>query len=416
MVEKDEQSVSEEHKLTLEELKHAVSGTAAAFRCITEYQPVGGPGDKVFPPTYEGGKYATEKRMLNGQLIDCVLLDSVQSQANRMELALLEALRAGRIKKLPLLTVRFDDASLPKKFSVTSLEAPHRAADAIFRDSKLDGVMFRKTSAGMILDIADTRNARGLYGLCPTALVFGLWDSTGPRGGLGAKFQRAVVSEMIGWNAQDGTKTSSRIDPLQVQLGAGPLFKRAKKTNQTPEWTLDEASAKKEKEQSVKLGKDGKPSEANHGNVTPSISPGGYTISKATQTSVISLAALRRLRFPADASDSDPKVDLIARVTLTALGLTACVLAREEGADLRSRCQMYPQQDFVWELMEMPDKPSISYKLNGKEAIDLLNGAIDESTHMGLPWNGEIQLTPSKDLIELVRKSQELAMHQVEGD
>jgi len=47
--------------LTTEALRSAVAGTAAAFRCLTRYQPVGGPGDKVFPPTYEGGRYAVEK-------------------------------------------------------------------------------------------------------------------------------------------------------------------------------------------------------------------------------------------------------------------------------------------------------------------------------------------------------------------
>ena len=45
--------------LELETLKAAVAGNAAAFRCVTEYQPMGGPGDKVFPPTYEGGRYAS---------------------------------------------------------------------------------------------------------------------------------------------------------------------------------------------------------------------------------------------------------------------------------------------------------------------------------------------------------------------
>ena len=34
--------------LSLTELQSAVAGTAAAFRCRTEYQPVGGEGDKVF--------------------------------------------------------------------------------------------------------------------------------------------------------------------------------------------------------------------------------------------------------------------------------------------------------------------------------------------------------------------------------
>jgi len=78
--------------LTLDVVEEAVTGKAAAFRRIVRLQPAGGPGAKVFPPTYEGGKYVTEKRRINGEIVDCVLLDSVQSQANRMELALKEAL------------------------------------------------------------------------------------------------------------------------------------------------------------------------------------------------------------------------------------------------------------------------------------------------------------------------------------
>ena len=40
-------------RLTLDHVKEALAGTAAAFRSVTEYQPAGGPGDKIFPPTYE---------------------------------------------------------------------------------------------------------------------------------------------------------------------------------------------------------------------------------------------------------------------------------------------------------------------------------------------------------------------------
>lgn len=117
-------------KLTLEVLKQAVSGSAAAFRCVTEYQPAGGPGDKVFPPTYEGGKYATEQRRLPdcAEPVDCVLLDSVQSQANRMELALLDAWERDRIK-LPVIVVDFAGNDMPKVLRITSLEAPHRVAE-----------------------------------------------------------------------------------------------------------------------------------------------------------------------------------------------------------------------------------------------------------------------------------------------
>lgn len=393
-------------RLTLEVLRNTVAGRAAAFRCVTDYQPAGGPGDKVFPPTYEGGKYAVETRVdpETGEAIPCVLLDSVQSQANRMELALLEAHRSKQIS-LPLLTARFGQAALLKKFSVTSLEAPHRVADALFRDSLLNGVIFRKSAKGRILDTADIRNATGLFGLCPTALVFGLWDSTGPRGGLGAKFQRAMVSEIVGYHAEPGKKTSSRIDPAQIVLDSGPLYKRIKQTEDLPDWTLDEKAGGK------KLGKDGKgkPSEANHGNVTPGITDGGFTISKARQTTVLSFATLRRLRFPIDGgADSDPAMDIVARTALAALALTAATLARGDG-DLRSRCQLFPKQPPSWELLDKPGETPTVYELTDEQALALLGEAIDAAKAAGLPWEGEIELTPSDELIELVRRGQELA-------
>lgn len=443
--------------LTLNELKQAVASHAAAFRCVTEYQPMGGAGDKVFPPTYEGGKYATEKRVdpETGEILDCVLLDSVQSQANRMELALLEALRAKRID-LPLLVTKFQfDDPKYKSFSVSSLEAPHRVADAIFRDSKTqDGFMFRKSEKGKALDNADTRNVTGLFGLCPTALVFGIWDSTGPRGGLGAKFQRALVSEIIGWNAVEGINVSSRIDSASIARASGPVFRTAEN-----EWTTDPNLAVKVEGKPALYGlssgklvaydekKDqdqGAPSKINHGNVTPDYAfakdknnniiydeitlengkiikkpriKGGFTISKATQTSVLSLAALRRLNFPLNGTaDSSPEVNQAARTVLAALGLAAAVLAREEGADLRSRCQLFAQNEFVWDLLDVPGSTPKSYVLDGAAAVQLFNVAVQEAKALGLPWEGEIALTPSEDLLTLVRKSQEHAMHQAEGD
>ncbi|MEW5880121.1 MAG: type I-U CRISPR-associated RAMP protein Csb1/Cas7u [Pseudomonadota bacterium] len=392
------------HTLTLETVKQAVGGQAAALRCVTEYQPAGGPGDKVFPPTYEGGRYAVETRVLpGGELAECVLLDSVQSQANRMELALLEAHRAQRTR-LPLLVARFDQNVLLKKFTVTSLEAPHRAADAIFRDSLYNGVMFRKSEKGRVLDTADIQNATALFGLCPTALLFGLWDSTGPRGGLGAKFQRAIVSEMIGISATQGVKTSSRIDPAQIMLGAGPLYSRPEDSDTAPTWALAAAGGAK------KLGKDGKPSEANHGNVTPSITAGGFTIARAQQTTVISLTALRRLRFPLNgAPSSDPNADALARTVLAALGLAAAALTRDESADLRSRCHLIATSAPEWELIGKPGEVPMRFKLSGDAAIALLNEAIEAAKAAGLPWDGEIELQPADDLVELVRRSQQLA-------
>ena len=390
--------------LDLQTLQSAITGRAAAFRCITDYQPVGGPGDKVFPPTYEGGKYATEKRIdpETGEVRDCVLLDSVQSQANRMELALLDAHRADEIA-LPLVVTRFDQDEMLRKFTVTSLEAPHRVADALFRDSLLDGVIFRQSPKGRILDTAGTRNATGLFGLCPTALVFGLWDSTGPRGGLGAKFQRALVSEIVGYDAIGGVKTSSRIDPAQIRREAGPLYHRKSEGAGKPTWTL------KESDGNGKLKKSGKPSEANHGNVTPGIEQGGFTISRARQTTTLSLSVLRRLRFPLNGTaESDAGVDVAARTTLAALGLAAGNLARND-TDLRSRCQLFPESQPVWQLLDRPGQPPQQFDLGPEASLSLLREAVEGSERAGLPWEGVIELRPSLELIELVRRSQEFA-------
>lgn len=73
-------------------------GSAAAIRSRVKLQPAGGEGDKVFPPTYLGAKYAEEERIdpATGQRVKCVLLDSVQSQANRMEDALQDGLDTER--------------------------------------------------------------------------------------------------------------------------------------------------------------------------------------------------------------------------------------------------------------------------------------------------------------------------------
>lgn len=390
--------------IDLQTLKEALDSAAAAFRCVTDYQPAGGPGDKIFPPTYEGGKYATEERIdpTTGERRQCVLLDSVQSQANRMEIALLEAHRAGRVK-LPLLVTRFDQEELLKKFTVTSLEAPHRIADALFRDSLLKGTIFRKSASGATLDVADIRNATGLFGLCPTALVFGLWDSTGPRGGSGCKFQRAIVSEIIGYDAVAGKKTASRIDPAEIMREAATLYERKSESDSTPLWTLNDQAETK------KLKKTGRPSEANHGNIPPSIAEGGFTISKARQTTTLSLAVLRRLRFPLNgAADSHHDIDLAARTTLAALGLAAGTLARVD-TDLRSRCQLFAIQEPVWELLDRPGQSPQEFELSPKDALNLLREATTQAKKVGLPWEGEVELTPSPELVELVRRSQELA-------
>lgn len=194
------------HTLTLERLGKAVTEDAA-IRFSANLQPAGGRGDKVFPPTYAGGQYALESRVdEHGVVKEVVLLDSVQSQANRMEQALLTAHRAGRIT-LPMVSVSFSKIEQLKELGeITVLDAPHRLADAILRDSMHGGMLFPATPEGQVLRRSTPRNATGLFRLCPTALLLGIWESTGAAGGMGVRFQRAVVSEIVGIGAVVGRK------------------------------------------------------------------------------------------------------------------------------------------------------------------------------------------------------------------
>lgn len=401
-----------EQSLTLQTLREAVQD-AAALRWRARLQPAGGPGDKVFPPTYEGGTYATESRVVDGKRVPCVLLDSVQSQANRMEMALLEAHREDRIH-VPLVEVRFA-GGLQEVGTITSLEAPHRLADAILRDSRLGDKRFRDTAEGKVLDTATLANCTALFGLCPTALVFGLWDSTGPRGGLGTKFQRTVVGEIVGVDVEGGVRPSSRIDPLGIQLNAGPLYETA-----DGDWTLDPAGARQDRNKAVKVGKDGKPSEANHGNVTPSLKNekgqphhGGVTLGHALQTVVVSLPALRRLRFPLVEADAGRQaaVDLAARTALAALATCAATLSVGKGCDLRSRCLLVPEPGgTAWEIVGSGGQVS-PFRLSAEGACKLVRAAVEAATAVGLPWRqAPLVLTPSPGLAALVRKSRDLAM------
>ncbi|MFO0825914.1 MAG: type I-U CRISPR-associated RAMP protein Csb1/Cas7u [Gemmataceae bacterium] len=404
-----------EPSLSFDEIRNAIAGSEAAFRLTLKLEAV---SPKVFPPTYEGGKYATEERNIGGERVPCVLLDSVPSQANRMELALQDAHDGGQFP-FPLVSVNFAAVENPGIPKITSLQAPHRIADAILRDSGTgDGkkaTKFRDSDIGKELDQLSGGYATPLLKHAPHCLVFGMWDSTGPRGGLGVKFARAVISEIIGVNAVGGVKTSSRIDPLNIRLEAGPIYRAT-----DGGWTADEAKAQKDKGKAIKFKnkedgdakKEGKPSSINHGNVKPTISPiGGFTIDYAEQTTVLSLPALRRLRFPAKAGEkSTPEGDVAARTYLAALGLLGATLAVEAGYDLRSRCVLRAKDAVRWELLGKPGDADKHFSLDKTAAIKLYNDSLAAVQKAKLPIHlEEVVLTPSDDLVTLVKKSMELA-------
>lgn len=259
----------------------------AAIRRRQRLQPAGGKGNKIFPPTYPGEgrnnpppRHVFERRRLDGREAWCALVDSVQSQANRLEESLL-AVAHDKSSKLhiPHIVVDFSCDNLPGINQITSLDAPHPVYDAIFRDSLLDGHPFMESNEGRGIAKANGKDASKLLTMSPTALLFGSWHSTGEGGGIGAKFARSVVSEivavdvpveeMVGQRTGEievrtaGRRTGSRIDPLGV-LRKVEVFKGQNG------WDVTADGA-------GKSAKKVRPSEINHGNIAPSVQALGIT-------------------------------------------------------------------------------------------------------------------------------------------
>lgn len=383
--------------LTYQQLKEALN-SHAAIRRIQRLQPAGGPGDKIFPPTYPGAgsndpaRHAKEKRRINGQDVDCVLIDSVQSQANRLEEVLLNRIRAAKIK-VPHIAVDFTGQKSGKTEvgdlgAITSLDAPHRVFDAIIRDSEIKGTKFTDTEHYEQLVLAKPTNALKVFELSPTSLVFGVWNSTGEGGGLGAKFTRCVTSEIIGVGAVEGQKGAVRIDPLgiraTVKVVGGPL-----------DWKI--ASGQKGE-------KSARPSEVNHSNIISNLVPGGVTIDYAQHTAVLTCAGLRRLRFPGT------KDEMSGRAVLAALALVALTSQDKMGYALRSRCDLICEGQASFEVVRSNGSVE-KVDIDEGGAIALFNEAVSKAKEAGFPWEEEpIRLVPQRRLVDLVALSRTKAL------
>ncbi len=423
--------------LEFQEFKEIIKDQVA-IRTINKLYPAGGQHSKIFPSTYAGGVYAIEDRLVNEKTTKCVLMDSVASQANRMEEALQNAVDSEKIK-LPLAVIDFSESSKDDLDIVgnrlTSLQAPHRIADALFRECILNGKPFRESEEGIKILNSTPYSSTSLFGTCPTALLFGMWDSAGPKGGSGNKFERVITSEIVGINAVFGVGTSSRIDPLIQKTSDSRVWEK-----EDGGWTLDENEAKKdEKDKSTKY-REGKLSNINLGNVAPSLNtysdnlPGssnplsndntikkgdiaanGATIEYAEQTCVISLAGLRKLHFPNENEKSiNIQKDDAARAVLTALGLVAFTLSVENGLDLRSRCVLIQKEPTTWDVLGNMDK---TFTLDSKGAIKLLEDSIKDATSNDLPWDTTpMKLLPNQDLIQCIKNSQSGLEDDSKGD
>lgn len=356
----------------------ALEGDRALIRIRTTYQPAAGDGGRIYPPTYpttDRGEspYVLETRVVDGGQRPDVLLDGVPSQANRAELALLKGLR-GRRFQIPLLEIRHEGAA---SVVLTSLELPHRFADAYLRDSEIDGVKFDKTDLGTAFQAASADDVTVLFQHDPGSLVFGAWKS---RRKPQAKFPRIYTSEIVGWDPRVGARKAGRMDPLNLTGNAKP---------DGDEWAFVAAGEKVKGERLSEIG---------HGNIAPNAAHGGVTITSAQRFATVSFAALDRLGFGALSHEAS----VAARAALAAYALLADRLAfSAPSVWLRSGCELVT----IEETLEWVNRGGAAdpFALSTADAIGLYSHAVEAAAELGLSMSFEpVSLKPGKSLAEAI--------------
>lgn len=249
-------------------------------------RPAAGPLSPVAPPTFAGrGQGDSDynfdgedprnwesvlKAVSDGRVANRCTLDSIPSQANRMESGL-KRFEGRHIPKVTLIGSKHGAMSL--------LDVGHRVADAALWSA--DGYDDFQTA----LEAYVQGNALPLAKLAPTSLVFGYWDSRGTTGG---KARRLIRSEIFAENVVKLSRKSqywASVDPE-----AGEDLKKA----------LDEARAKakgdKEKDVGSQLGFRDAPASGLGGVIAHG---------DIVRLTILSLTGLRNLSAPGEATAGD---------------------------------------------------------------------------------------------------------------
>lgn len=324
------------------------------------------PGGLVRPPIYFFGNqpsWVKEHRYLNGQVKEVVLLDSIESQANRLE----SLLRSN--VPLPDVVVQFSNG-----LTVSQYEAPHRIFDAIFGFSYLNGTPFFKSRIFDEIEKGGPQAEKVLFRYAPLVLLFGGWHSHGDISPEKApKWPRLVTLEVIGTDPLEAHRTRSRNDPLGISEDA------------LPEHLKD---ALKD------MGKKGKSSELGLGQLPPEASPLDVVVKEVYLLGAISLVGLRNL-----------SLDEKAKVVLLLLALLGLALQHEGGYRLRSGADFLGQGPLEVGLLGCRSPFGEKLVLGAEELKGLLQEAV-----AGLPedlaWPHEpLILSAGKDLEEALSKS-----------
>lgn len=344
------------------------------------YQPVGGSG-KVMPPTYPEGPYLLEERWVDGDKRQTVVMDQPPSQSNRVEEALRLARDEGRLG-LPIFELSLQTEV--GRVRLTSLDFPHRYADAYLRDSEVNGKRFDASPYGQAIRSATVDDVRPLYAREPYSLVFGAWDSH--RKGRWPKFARLYSSMMYGLDPVIGDRRGGRMDPYNLTGRVDDVGKAEK------DWRY---VAEGEKTRGTKL------SEIGHGNITPNKAHGGVTVTEIRRDAWISFAGLERLRF----GDASPQAAQLARATLAALALVGDRLAfGRPSIWLRSGCDLTRQSEVVG--FEREGGAMDQFEITTIEAIALFTELRERAAKAGVTMDTDVvPITPIASLADAIRFS-----------
>lgn len=370
-------------KLTAERLAEAFSEDRRETGIVVHamYQPVGGIGGKIMPPTYPDGPYLLEDRWVDGDMHQTVVIDQAPSQANRVEEALRLARDAGRLA-LPVFELSLHTEVGPVR--LTSLDFPHRYADAYLRDSEVDGKRFDSSGYGQAIRSATVDDVRPLYAREPYSLVYGAWDSH--RKGRWPKFARLYASTMCGLDPVIGDRRGGRMDPYNLTGRVDDAGKAER------DWQY---VAEGDKAKGTRL------SEIGHGNIAPNKTHGGVTVKEVRRDAWISFAGLERLRF----GDASPEATRLARATLAALALVGDRLAfGRPSIWLRSGCDLARQSEIVG--LEREGAAIEPFDISVADAIALFTELRERAAKAGVVMDTDtVPITPMRPLAEAIRFS-----------
>lgn len=281
------------------------SGPAALV--IREHlMPVEGHDGVLFPSTFAASEDRTFK---GGYNIDSFpdgtnvcLIDSVGSQANRIEPLFMKKEYAGLV---PQIVVKAGS----KK--VNLLEAGHRAGDAIIRCSTLQKELEEAFRA------VQTGNAELMSKIAPTSLVFGVWDSRETQ----AKLPRLIDSKIRAYNVRELTRSA---------VYAPPVNYSSEELLQEPDDLRDAEGKIKSKHPFSQRGFVNALASATHGGV---IATGGVR-----RDATLHLAALRLLT----AGDNEKQTLALRRYIL---GLALTAFTSPPSGYLRQGCNLVRDPD-----------------------------------------------------------------------